>query len=142
MKNLFYILIIFGFSNVVIAGNLCETSFDKEVGAVSKAMSDQKNQTRWQIYEKFLNKFAECLDGSYAETIQGISEDALAKDWNGFISFAKKSKPVEKVLINIESGFSEEMGLAENLKKIKENAKQTCPSEIKNFCNKILKTKL
>ena len=45
---------------------------------ISKVMSDRKDNSRWQKYGKFLDKFADCLDGSYAETVQGISEDALA----------------------------------------------------------------
>ena len=79
--------------------------------------------SRWQKYGKFLNKYANCLDGSYAEAVQNISENALANDWRGFISFIKKSKPANKVLINIESGFLQEMGTKENLKKIKKMQK-------------------
>lgn len=129
------------FTQVGNARNLCETSFNKEVAVVSKVMSERKNKSRWNQYAEFLGKFNDCLDASYAETIQGISEDALATDWIEFTSFVEKSNPPKKILINIESGFSAEMGLTTNLKKIKENAKHYCPLNIKEFCDKVLKTK-
>lgn len=124
------------------AGSVCETSFDKEVIPVMNLMKKAKEPSRWKKYSSFLEKFGPCLDASYAETVQGISEDALANDWKGFSDFVMKDHPKDKVLQHMEGGFAPEMGLPELQMKIQKNAELSCPSQLKKFCSEILKAKL
>ena len=120
------------------AANLCESSFDQEVAPITEIMKERKNIDRWKKYEAFLKKFDTCLDGAYAETVQGISEDGLANDWDGFIHYVLDQNPDPKILhSDIQMGFSVEMGLSKNLKLIQKNARAKCPKQIISFCREI-----
>jgi hypothetical protein len=122
--------------------SVCETTFDQEVVGVSKQMHEAKAPRRWKTYAAFLKKYGPCLDGGYAETVQEISEAALANDWKGLTKFIEVEHPNQKFLRKIESGFSMEMGDGERLKAIQANAKKHCPKQIKKFCAEIAKAKL
>lgn len=139
-KSVFLILFVFGLS--ASAENACVAAFDKEIPTVLKAMKDKTDKTRWPKFGRFLNKYNSCLDGSLAETVQGISEEALAKDWHGFIQYAESGHTTPTALKAIRMGFSPEMGLSENLKIIQKNAKAECTEKIKKFCDDIAKAKI
>ncbi len=122
--------------------NVCVQDFDKEVEPVIQQMSDRTSPLRWTNYEAFLKKFGPCLDGEPAETVQGISEEALAEDWRGFNDYVAKHRPERRVMKHIESGFSRSMGSPTKLKKIQANAKGLCERTLKSFCRRITSAKL
>jgi hypothetical protein len=136
MKRLILLSMSMAFASAH-ADNLCGTSFDTEVVPVEKQMAEAKDPDRWVHYAAFLDKFGPCLDGEYAEHVQGISEEALTHDWDGFVKFATK-KPLSKhARMGIETGFNPEMSDAETLKTIQKNAKRNCPKKIGEFCRRI-----
>ena len=143
MKTLLLMIGLSLFSLSSHAENLCETSFENEVAPISKAMEERTDPNRWKKYETFLKKFGPCLDASYAETVQDISEKGLAHDWDRFAHYVQSQKPDPKILrSNIETGFDLELGTHENLLQIQKNAKTNCPKKLKHFCAEILKAKI
>ncbi|MBT4760865.1 MAG: hypothetical protein HOO06_04125 [Bdellovibrionaceae bacterium] len=141
MIKLLACFLVVGSSAFAFSENLCSSSFDDEIGTISKTMHKRTDPLRWDKYGKFLKKFGNCLDGSYAETIQGVSEEALAEDWTAFTAYVSKKKPESTILRGVQTGFALEMSLTANLKKIQNNAKKYCPSVISSFCTEILKAK-
>ncbi len=142
MLNKSAFLILFTYSLSLFAENACVAAFDKEIPSVLKAMKNKTDQTRWPKFGRFLDKYTSCLDGALAETVQGVSEEALTQDWHGFVQYAKSGNMTPTTLKNIRSGFSPEMGLAENLKIIQKNAQAECVEKIKKFCDDITKTRI
>lgn len=123
--------------------NICEKSFEKEATGVAEKMKAKKDPQRWDKYGKFLKKYGSCLDGQYAQTVQGISQVALAHDWEAFGKYvAKKKNRNEIVLKNIEAGFDPEMSDSKEIEVIQDNARTKCPPAVQEFCDKVTQTKL
>lgn len=137
LKMPFLLLLILTTGSVSFA---CYT--ESEGVAIIKLMQEKKDSKRWKKYAQFLTKVNHCLDAADGQAVVGISEDALADDWDGFVEYLNSNKPSEVVMRNIKIGFSVEMGSLEKLKKIQKNAKTKCPKKIKHFCEDISKTKL
>lgn len=121
----------------------CEREFltDKGWEKVEKQLVAGKDKNRWKNYENYLKKFGHCLDGAYAEIMFDVSENALVHDWTGFANYIQKNKVSKKILMEMQSGFSPEMGEAAEQKAIQANAKKYCPKKLKPFCKEIIATK-
>lgn len=140
MHNQIVFLILIGLCSAASAENGCVAAFDKEIPSVLKAMKNKTDAGRWLKFGRFLNKYNSCLDGSLAEIVQGVSEEALAQDWHGFVEYARSGRMTPTALKDIRMGFSPEVGLSENLKAIQKNAKEECSEKIQKFCDDIAKT--
>lgn len=142
MMNKLVFWTLFTACSFALAESACVAAFDKEIPSVLKAMKNKTDVNRWPKFGRFLNRYNSCLDGSLAETVQGVSEEALAKDWHGFVQYAQSGLMTPTVLKDIRMGFSVEMGISENLKAIQKNAKEECTEKIRKFCHDIARAQI
>ncbi len=123
--------------------SVCEKSFEKEAPGIAEKMRAKKDPKRWDKYGKFLKKYGGCLDGQYAQTVQAISEVALAHDWEAFGKYVgKKKNRDEAILKNIKAGFDPEMSNSKDIEVIQDNARTKCPPVMQEFCDKVTHSKI
>lgn len=88
----------------------------------------------------FFQKYGSCMDGGIAEGAAAVTTEALAKSWNqvGDLNRILKKDPSFKkfVLGNIAPRVT---GQETEVAKIIEQATKTCPSNLKLFCQELVK---